>query len=31
MKLKLITVALAITATPVLAAMGTTDIPTFAG
>ena len=31
MKLKLITVALAITATPVLAAMGTTDIPTLAG
>lgn len=31
MKLKLITVALALAATPALAAMGTTDIPTFAG
>lgn len=31
MKLKLITVALALSATPALAAMGTTDIPTFAG
>ena len=31
MKLKLITVALAFAATPALAAMGTTDIPTFAG
>ena len=31
MKLKLITVVLALAATPALAAMGTTDIPTFAG
>ena len=31
MKLKLISVALALTATPALAAMGTTEIPTFAG
>lgn len=31
MKLKLITVVLALSSSPVLAAMGTTDIPTFAG
>ncbi|MBU1663858.1 MAG: OmpA family protein [Gammaproteobacteria bacterium] len=31
MKLKLITVVLALAATPALAAMGTTEIPTFAG
>lgn len=31
MKLKLITVVLALSATPALAAMGTTEIPTFAG
>ncbi len=31
MKLKLISVVLALAATPALAAMGTTDIPTFAG
>ena len=31
MKLKLITVVLALAATPAFAAMGTTDIPTFAG